>query len=62
MYEDFRLGHRDCRRRYKDRFCHYRKDRDFKDRDRDDRRYGNDDSELRDREDYRQRDRGDCYK
>ena len=56
--EDFHLQHRYRRRRYKDRFRHYRKDCDFKDHDRDNRRRSNDDSKLRDREDrHKQRDR-----
>ena len=58
----FRPRHCDRRRRYKDYFRYRRKDRDFKDRDRDDRRCGNNDSKLYDREDYRQRDCGDRYK
>ena len=53
--EDFRLRYRYCRRCYKDRFCHRCKDYDFKDRDYDNCRYGNDDSKLRDRGDrYKQ--------
>ena len=60
--EDFRPRHCNYRRYYKDRFRYRRKDCNFKDRDYDNRRRSNDDSKLRNREDYRQRDRRDRYK